>query len=181
MNAEDSRSPRRGRTTPSVDLRPATLADLALLRHWDSQPHVRAGVPVEEWDWETELAETVDWRQSYIAQANRTPVGFVQVMDPAGDDTRYWGEVTENVRAVDIWIGEVAYLNRGYGTAIMQRVLRDCFADSSVAAVLLDPLADNIRAHRFYERLRFRFVECRQLGRHRCCVYRLDRADFVGG
>ncbi len=42
------------------------------------------------------------------------------------------------------------------------------------------PLAANVRAHRFYERLGFRFVERRRFGQDECLVYRLDRADYEG-
>jgi aminoglycoside 6'-N-acetyltransferase len=47
-----------------------------------------------------------------------------------------------------------------------------------VKAVILDPLASNVRARRFYERLGFRFVEHRRFGEGDCAVYRLDRSVF---
>ena len=51
-----------------------------------------------------------------------------------------------------------------------------CFADPAVAAILIDPLAANTRAHRFYERLGFRRVDRRVFaGVDDCLVYRLDR------
>ena len=43
--------------------------------------------------------------------------------------------------------------------------------------ILIDPLASNVRAHAFYERLGFRFVERRCFGDDECLVYRLDRVD----
>jgi aminoglycoside 6'-N-acetyltransferase len=48
-----------------------------------------------------------------------------------------------------------------------------------VTAVLIDPLASNTRAHVFYQRLGFRFVERRQFGLDDCFVYRLERADWA--
>jgi aminoglycoside 6'-N-acetyltransferase len=47
-----------------------------------------------------------------------------------------------------------------------------------VTAVIIDPLAANTRAHRFYERLGFRFVERRGFGDDDCFIYRLERADY---
>jgi len=61
---------------------------------------------------------------------------------------------------------------------MMQLVLARCFADPLVTAVLIDPLANNTRAHRFYERLGFQFVESRRFGDDECFVYRLNRADW---
>nr|NIL95851.1 GNAT family N-acetyltransferase [Planctomycetales bacterium]NIN07293.1 GNAT family N-acetyltransferase [Planctomycetales bacterium]NIN76393.1 GNAT family N-acetyltransferase [Planctomycetales bacterium]NIP03471.1 GNAT family N-acetyltransferase [Planctomycetales bacterium]NIP67922.1 GNAT family N-acetyltransferase [Planctomycetales bacterium] len=56
--------------------------------------------------------------------------------------------------------------------------LARCFAAPEVSAVLVDPLASNVRAHRFYQRFGFRLIERRQFGADDCLVYRLDRADF---
>jgi aminoglycoside 6'-N-acetyltransferase len=83
------------------------------------------------------------------------------------------------LRAVDLWIGDEADLGKGYGTRMMELALARCFAGPSVSAVLIDPLASNHRAHRFYERLGFRFVERRRFGKDDCFVYRLDRADHA--
>jgi aminoglycoside 6'-N-acetyltransferase len=61
---------------------------------------------------------------------------------------------------------------------MMQLATAHCFADPRVTGILIDPLASNTRAHRFYERLGFRFIERRVfLGVDDCAVYRLNRAD----
>ena len=62
---------------------------------------------------------------------------------------------------------------------MMKLALARCFADPSVTAVLIDPLTSNTRAHRFYERLGFTFVEHRRFGKDDCSVYRLDRASWA--
>jgi aminoglycoside 6'-N-acetyltransferase len=160
-----------------VNLRPATPADAPLLRRWDEAPHVVASDPNDDWGWETELARSPDWREQLIAEMDGRPIGFVQIIDPAREETRYWGDVPDNVRAIDLWIGGEADLGRGYGTRIMQLALERCFADPAVRAVLIDPLAANSAAHRFYERLGFRFVERRHFGADECFVYRLDRPE----
>jgi aminoglycoside 6'-N-acetyltransferase len=59
----------------------------------------------------------------------------------------------------------------------MAAVIERCFADASVSAVLIDPIASNVRAQRFYERMGFRFVERRRFGADDCFVYRLTRND----
>ena len=162
-----------------MNLRPATLADVELLRRWDEQPHVVAAKSTDDWGWEFELGRSPDWREHLIAEVEGRPVGFVQIIDPAREDSHYWGEVQVNLRAVDIWIGNEADLGKGYGTRMMELALARCFAEPLVEAVLIDPLASNSRAHRFYERLGFRCVERRHFGDDDCLVYRLDRSDFA--
>jgi aminoglycoside 6'-N-acetyltransferase len=162
---------------PTVALRPATPADALLLRRWDREPHVIAATGEDgDWNWEAELPRQVPWREFLIAEADGVPVGFVQIIDPAEEETHYWGDCGPNLRAIDIWIGRPAMLGRGIGTAMMRLAIARCFAAPEVAAIVIDPLATNLRARRFYERLGFRPFGRRRLGDDDCVVYRLDRA-----
>lgn len=161
-----------------VRLRHATPADAPLLRRWDEQPHVIASDPNDDWHWEIELARDPPWREQLVAEVDGRPIGFVQIIDPAREESRYWGDVEPDLRAIDVWIGEQADLGRGYGSKIMHLALQRCFAAPSVRAVLLDPLVENVGARRFYERLGFRFVERRRFGDDDCAVYRLERDDY---
>jgi aminoglycoside 6'-N-acetyltransferase len=161
-----------------INLRPATSADLELLQHWDEQPHVISSDPNDDWHWEVELDRTPEWREQLIAELEGRPIGFIQIIDPALEESHYWGDIPANLRAIDIWIGEQTDLGKGYGTKMMQLALARCFINPLVTAVLIDPLANNTRAHRFYERLGFQFVESRRFGDDDCFVYRLDRANW---
>jgi len=114
-----------------------------------------------------------------IAEDGGRPIGFVQIIDPAKEESRYWGDITGGFRALDIWIGEESDLGQGYGTVMMEQILALCFEDTSVIGVLVDPLADNTRSHRFYERFGFQFAERRQFGRDDCFVYLLSRDDWM--
>jgi aminoglycoside 6'-N-acetyltransferase len=163
-----------------MNLRPATPADLDLLRYWDEQPQVVAADPNDDWGWEVELSRNPDWREQLIAEVEGRPIGFIQIIDPAREESHYWGDIAPNLRAIDIWIGEAAYLGQGYGTQMMLLAIARCFADPFVTAILIDPLATNTRAHRFYKRFGFQFVESRRFGNDDCFVYRLNRADWRG-
>lgn len=167
----------------SIRLRLATIDDLPILLHWDEQPHVIASDFDDDWDWETELLHEPAWREQLMAEFEGRPLGFVQIIDPAEEETHYWGEVPQGLRAIDIWIGEAADLGKGYGTVMMQLAIQRCFSDPSVKAILIDPLATNVRAHRFYERMGFQFVEQKRLGDDEsdCFVFELKRADWEMG
>jgi aminoglycoside 6'-N-acetyltransferase len=161
-----------------ISLRPATIEDVPLLRHWDEQPHVLAANPNDDWGWETALRENPDWRESLIAELDGRPIGFIEIIDPAREDTGYWGDVPPGLRAIDIWIGEDWALGQGNGTEMMRLALARCFAPPEVKAVLIDPLASNEQAHRFYERLGFEFLERRRFGQDDCFVYCLERDRY---
>ncbi|MFZ1105118.1 MAG: GNAT family N-acetyltransferase [Hyphomicrobiaceae bacterium] len=161
-----------------LTLRRATVEDAPLLRRWDEEPHVVASDPTSDWQWETELAEDWPWREQLVAEVDAVPIGFVQIIDPAEEESHYWGDVPANLRTIDIWIGEAACLGRGYGTSMMRWAIDFCFAAPAVEAILIDPLASNTRAIRFYQRLGFRPGEERQFGDDLCLVHRLERADW---
>jgi aminoglycoside 6'-N-acetyltransferase len=161
-----------------LTLRPATVADAALLRRWDDEPGVRAATGGGDWQWETELPKAFPWREHLIAEVDATPIGFLQIIDPALEESHYWGDVPANLRAIDVWIGEAAYRGRGYGTRMMALAIGRCFADPQVEAILIDPMAGNLRAIRFYQRLGFKPMEERVFGEDRCLVHRLERADW---
>ncbi|NEQ49132.1 MAG: acetyltransferase [Leptolyngbya sp. SIO3F4] len=158
-----------------IVLRPATWRDLALLRYWDTKQHVIDSDPDEDWNWETELSRNPPWREQWVAERNGEPIGFLQIIDPHEEETHYWGEVAPHQRAIDIWIGEETNLNQGYGTQMMQQAIERCFADPQVTRILIDPLKTNTKAHRFYERLGFTFVEERAFNGTACYVYALTR------
>lgn len=74
-----------------MNLRHATPADLALLRHWDEQPHVIAADPNDDWHWWVELDRAPDWREQLIAEIDGRVIGFIQIIDPAHEESHYWG------------------------------------------------------------------------------------------
>jgi aminoglycoside 6'-N-acetyltransferase len=162
----------------NITLRAATIEDLPLLRHWDEQPHVVASDPNDDWGWETELEKNPDWREQLIAELDGRPLGFIQIIDPLREESRYWGDVEPNLRAIDIWIGEADDLGKGYGTEMMRQAIERCFASPEVTAIIIDPLASNTAAHRFYKRLGFKFVEERDFGEDHCFVFRLERGNW---
>ena len=161
-----------------IELRPAKSSDLALLRYWDEQPHVVGADPNDDWEWEIELQRSPDWREQLIAEFRGMPIGFIQIIDPAREDSQYWGDIEHNLRAIDIWIGEEKNLNKGFGTQMMKKALARCFANQSVKAVLVDPLSSNNGAHRFYERLGFQLIEEKQFGDDHCIIYQMERQTY---
>ncbi len=163
-------------------LRTAVPSDRQILENWDTKPHVVwAGGEDDTFDWAYELPRHPTWRQLLIAEVDDRPIGFMQIIDPKEEETRYWGDVAPNLRAIDIWIGEEADLGRGYGAEMMRLALGLCFSNPDVTAVLIDPLAKNVRAHVFYQRLGFRPVGRRMFDKDDCLVHRLERGAWEEG
>jgi len=164
--------------TYNFQLRTANINDLEILIYWDTQPHVIDSDPDDDWNWKYELKRFPHWREQLIAELEGNPLGLIQIIDPAKEESHYWGEVEQDLRAIDIWIGEKENLGKGYGTQIMQLAINKCFATKEVKAILVDPLETNIKAIRFYEKLGFKFIEKKNFGKSNCLVYKLKRKTW---
>ena len=62
---------------------------------------------------------------------------------------------------------------------MMRLALEECFADPRVTGIVIDPLASNERAHRFYRRMGFRAIGRRSFGRDDCLVHELTRGEWL--
>jgi aminoglycoside 6'-N-acetyltransferase len=161
-----------------ITLRHASTDDLELLKYWDAKQHVIDCDPDDDWNWEEELCRDPEWREQLIAELDGEPLGFLQIIDPHAEETHYWGEVGQDKRAIDIWIGEERNLNKGYGTTMMNLAVQRCFSNPTVNGILIDPLKTNTDAHRFYERLGFEKIEEREFNGTACYVYELKREQL---
>lgn len=170
-----------------IKLRRATLADADTLKAWDNDPAVIAATTDDPnataaFDgivWEDELAAQSDVQRYYIAELDGRPIGAMQIIDPYLEPTHYWGDVAPNLRAIDIWIGAPADRGNGNGTEMMRQAIELCFADPAVTGIIIDPLASNTRAHKFYQRMGFTIVGPRLFnGEDECLVHELTRAAW---
>ncbi len=168
-----------------LNIRPATDADAEQLYLWDQKPHVLAAVSNSgtssfDEDWYEELAPRSDGTEFFIAEVSGRAIGAMQIIDPALERTHYWGDADANQKAIDIWIGEEAYIGKGYGTIMMTFAIEHCFAAKNVVAILIDPLFDNTRSHKFYKKFGFEFVERRQFDEDSdCFVFKLTSEKWA--
>jgi aminoglycoside 6'-N-acetyltransferase len=162
----------------NITFRESIPSDLETLLHWDEQTHVINSDPDDEWNWESELKRNPAWRKQIMAELNGKPLGFIQIINAKEEETHYWGKVSDGIAAIDIWIGEENNLGKGYGTIMMNYAIEQCFADIRINEILIDPLESNTAAHRFYERVGFKFLRHQKFGDQNCRVYSLKRVDW---
>ena len=170
-----------------VTLRAATPADIVWLDLWDNDPAViacstddpNATGAFEGVEWADELARQSEHYQYFLGELDGRPIGAMNICDPQLEETHYWGEMPPNLRAVDIWIGAAADRGNGHGAAMMRLALRRCFAEPRVTAIVIDPLASNEGAQRFYRRLGFKPVGRRTFGQDDCLIHELTRDDWL--
>lgn len=171
--------------TFTLTLRPATHGDIPWLQRWDRDPTVIASTS-DDPDASVAFGDENDWKENidlydpgvweyWIAEVDGQPIGAMQLCDPHREPTHYWGDIEPNLRALDIWIGEPDARGKGYGDLMMRLGISRCFADPSVIAIVIDPLASNTRAQRFYQRLGFKPTHRQMFGDDDTLVHRLTR------
>jgi aminoglycoside 6'-N-acetyltransferase len=161
-----------------VKLRPMRVDDVDLIARWDEDPDVATalgGRGLDWYDWPTEVARDVPWRELLIAEEDGRAFGFVQLVDAVDDESHYWGEADPGTWAIDIWIGSPGDRGRGLGARAMQAAIARIFERHGARTVVIDPLVDNVRAIAFYTRVGFRAVGERDFDGDRCLVMRLER------
>jgi len=130
------------------DFRPLTRANLPLLFEWHQRNHV-----LEWWDAYTSIdalkADTLDGdARPFLAYANDQPIAYIQ-----------WYPYDAGVVGIDQFIASADSIGRGVGTDLVSQFVELLFSDSTVRAVIVDPVLHNARAIRCYEKAGFRFVE----------------------
>ena len=146
-------------------LRLATISDINLLQFWDTQEHIinchNDTHDQIELDWSEEINNPIPEIQNYIIQHKNEAIGVVQIQDIFNEPYQYWSSwsgFAPNIYAIDIWIGNVDYLNKGFGTKAMLEAIRICFEDKKAKCIVVDPLATNLKAINFYKKLGFEFL-----------------------
>lgn len=170
-----------------VTLRRAGREDAAWLDLWDTDADViacssddpDATVAFANTEWAEELASQDELSYYFIAELDGRPIGAMQICDPHLETSHYWGEIAPNLRAVDIWIGAPGDRGKGHGGEMMRLALEHCFADPRVTGIVIDPLASNTRAIRFYQRMGFKPIGRRTFGDDDCLVHELTRRDWL--
>lgn len=141
---------------PAYDFRPLAEADLPLVRHWLSQPHVA------RW-WgaiETEMAKIArkvgsrDHVKAFVMLLDGRPVGYFQHYDPNAEaDHPFRGE-PEGTLGIDITIGEENLTGIGHGPAFIRTFAERAFA-AGCPRIVADPHPDNAASVRAFEKAGF--------------------------
>ena len=135
--------------------RPMTAADLPLVRHWLTRPHVMEwwGEPDEQFDLVRGDLDHPAMDQ-FIVTADARPFGYLQCYDLTAWSSGF-GPQPKNARGIDQFIGELEMVGCGHGSAFIHAFVDGLLA-SGISRVVTDPDPTNARAVRAYEKAGFR-------------------------
>jgi aminoglycoside 6'-N-acetyltransferase len=133
-----------------------TTADLPLVRRWLAEPHVAQwwGDTCEQFELVSGDLE-VEAMDQFIVATDARPFGYIQCYDPDVWPDNGLGDHPRGTRGIDQFIGELAMVDRGHGSAFI-RAFVDRLLASGTPRVITDPDPANARAIRAYEKAGFR-------------------------
>lgn len=140
-----------------VRLRAIERADLPYFVQWLNDPQVRmyliSDLPIS-------LASEEQWFENVLKSPPEEQPFAIEVQE--GDSWRLIGNASfshidwhARSAEVGLFIGEKAYWDKGYGTQVMQLMLRHGFETLNLNRIYLQVFADNLRAIRCYEKVGF--------------------------
>lgn len=96
-----------------------------------------------------------------IIEYENTPIGYGQVYRVSGElyEEYCYPESDSVVYAMDQFIGEVEYWNKGIGTCYAKMICKFLKDAKNADAVILDPHKDNYRAIRAYQKAGFEIIK----------------------
>lgn len=158
-----------------ISFKPLQTDDLPLLFKWLEKPHVQIW-----WDPGVDLTPELLQEKygsypdgyyvedgikkslrAFIVEIDHQPVAYTQLYDIRnypGADSIPELQLLASSTGLDIFIGNEAYVGKGYGTAILKEFLSQHVA-SSHEACFVDPDKNNLQAIRAYEKAGFRILQ----------------------
>lgn len=131
-----------------------TKSDLPMLHQWLSEPHMRA-----HWgEAEKAFGEIVEHLGDPVVDiwivSQDAPFAYVQDYPTHRWPMPHYADFPQGTRAIDVFIGAPAYLNKGHGSRFMRQHAEALLA-KGYPAVAIDPSAENKPAIKAYRNAGF--------------------------
>ena len=144
-------------------LRKFQKSDISLIMKWFKKDHVR-----QYWYSILTMSEK-EIREKYLKRLNKENIEMFIIQKNAQDIgyiQTYFLDNVENYqieglsKGIDLFIGEEKFLNQGFGTLAIKRLLNNyVFDDECIINACIDPEVKNNRAIRVYEKIGFKHVK----------------------
>lgn len=132
--------------------RAVTIDDLALLKQWQSRPHVAQWWDDEDWLDEEDLKD--DRVARWIVGQQGKQIAYMQDYTVHGWDNHPFFHLPKGSRGIDQFIGEPDMIGQGHGTAFINERMHALF-DAGAPAIATDPHPENKRAIAAYQKAGF--------------------------
>ncbi len=134
-----------------------TENDFSILLEWLLKPHVK-----EWWDDGEDTLEKV--AENYVEEGNLERFLLIEETEKAEKPIGFFQYylLDDDSIGIDQFIGEADYINRGVGTKAVKLFIELILQKHKPKRIILDPLPENKRAIRCYEKAGFRHYETKR-------------------
>ncbi|HHT9767568.1 GNAT family N-acetyltransferase [Legionella pneumophila serogroup 1] len=138
--------------------------DVQVMHQWFNEPHVQEFYSLRSWSKDEVLHKLEPYLTGekpvlgFIININNNPIGYIQtykVMDFPWDNQDLPNEIINNSAGIDLFIGDAAFLGKGFGYKIIDQFLAENIWPEFNYCIV-DPQINNIPAIRCYEKLGFK-------------------------
>jgi len=150
---------------PNISFRPMEKGDIPIYLDWAKQDHVKKVWFIDGYeppDYIHAKVEGNGYDFPFIILLDDQPIGYIVYCDlyayknickePCGVFTK---ELPDTY-CIDLFIGEKDYLNKGYGSQLVEKFSDMLFHQKKAKKILIDPSPKNRQAVRCYEKAGFK-------------------------
>lgn len=144
----------------NITYQPLHPEHFKLLHHWIAQPHVAAWWS-DPHDWKTFLQKYSEkikspYRGCLIIEIDQQPVGYIQWYQ--ANKFPEWPNQPDDTYGMDLYIGNLEYIGKGYGTQIVKQFVQLLLKKTDVKNIIVNPDINNTVAIRCYEKAGFKKI-----------------------
>ncbi|MBG9782594.1 GNAT family N-acetyltransferase [Shouchella lehensis] len=145
-------------------IRPLKKEDQALLLKWLTTEEVLKYYEGRDRQFTATLIEEKFYNDAekdcWIGETDGVPIAYLQSYQLTVEDKRTFGySACQSVYGMDLFIGEVTYWNKGFGSAFITLLIQLIQEKDETAIVTVDPRIENIRAIACYKKCDFSIVK----------------------
>lgn len=96
---------------------------------------------------------------SCFIEFKNLPIGYIQYFNIKPYEKDYEMKNTQDVWAIDMWIGEPDFWEKGIGSKSLKLLVDFIFNNLKAEKIIIDPHVNNPRAIRVYEKVGFKKVK----------------------
>lgn len=129
-----------------ITLRQFTDNDLAVFKEWLKTPHVANWYhEPNDWIYEVETRNTeFNWLHHFIVEYENQPIGFCQYYECIHAEEDWYGNIeVPGTYSIDYLIGDVNFLKKGYGKAIVNALIEKIKSNVNAKRIIVQPELEN--------------------------------------
>ena len=150
-----------------IGIRRLLSSDLHLMHKWLNRDHVSRWYGKQKPTYEAVVQkygakiDGQDQSDPFLISYAGSPIGYIQTYRIA-DHPEYnrHVRVDDRTAGVDLFIGDDAYIHKGFGTRVLAKFLaKVVFSDEGITNCLIGPEPENRAAIRSYQKVGFRHIK----------------------